>query len=231
MSPRPLAAASVLLLTTACRPPEGMERGPCSPEKTCNAGLTCLSEVCVAVPEDFCAQHQRPQPSPKAAPPGAPPPGAPAPGGRFDAVDLYRRRAMAVEALELLRRFRVGAKQYLQADHFDTSGRILPKRFPPAQTGWVPESPCCKHPAGKCPPVEELWRSSPWKELQIAMGHPHRFQVRYTGTGEGPQATATLEARADLDCNGKFSLYSVAVTIDGELDVVSKEPVIRDGLE
>jgi hypothetical protein len=48
----------VLLLAGCVSQPEpGAERGRCRPQGACNEGLTCLSDVCVKVPEDLCAKQ------------------------------------------------------------------------------------------------------------------------------------------------------------------------------
>lgn len=47
---------SILLCACAGRyepPARGEERGACFPDGTCNAGLTCLSDLCVELPDDF----------------------------------------------------------------------------------------------------------------------------------------------------------------------------------
>lgn len=52
----------VLLLAGCTKQPEpGTERGRCRPQGACNAGLTCLSDVCVKVPEDLRAKQQTPK--------------------------------------------------------------------------------------------------------------------------------------------------------------------------
>jgi len=54
MRPRPLALSllGMLGLLVGCSPPAGEERGACYPNGTCNAGLSCLSNVCVVVSAD-----------------------------------------------------------------------------------------------------------------------------------------------------------------------------------
>jgi hypothetical protein len=58
---RPNALIVLLLVGCVVQPEPGAERGPCRPQGTCNKGLTCLSDVCVKVPEDFCAKQRAPK--------------------------------------------------------------------------------------------------------------------------------------------------------------------------
>jgi tetratricopeptide (TPR) repeat protein len=46
-----------VLVGCVSQPEPGAERGRCRPQGTCNEGLTCLSDVCVKVPEDLCAKR------------------------------------------------------------------------------------------------------------------------------------------------------------------------------
>jgi tetratricopeptide (TPR) repeat protein len=50
----------LILVSCTVRPEPGAERGPCRPQGACNAGLTCLSDVCVKLPEDLCAKQRAP---------------------------------------------------------------------------------------------------------------------------------------------------------------------------
>jgi hypothetical protein len=63
--PRSLVVALTLALVavTSCRrtaskpaTPAGQERGPCRSDRTCDPGLTCLSELCVRPPAADCAK-------------------------------------------------------------------------------------------------------------------------------------------------------------------------------
>jgi len=47
----------LLLAGCVSQPEQGTERGRCRPQGACNAGLSCLSDVCVKVPEDLCAKQ------------------------------------------------------------------------------------------------------------------------------------------------------------------------------
>ena len=61
----------------------------------------------------------------------------------------YIRRSKTVEASDALSRIAIGAKSYFQSDHFDQSGTLQPKQFPPASKDWVPARiwpPGASHP-------------------------------------------------------------------------------------
>ncbi len=45
------AVVVLLALLPGCDPTPGVERGPCYPNGTCNAGLTCASQLCVRFPD------------------------------------------------------------------------------------------------------------------------------------------------------------------------------------
>jgi hypothetical protein len=73
MRKRCLLVPGLLAMMTACSsntPLAGTEKGACYRNNTCNAGLVCLSELCVRIPEaglPFDAQARRDSPLP---PPG-----------------------------------------------------------------------------------------------------------------------------------------------------------------
>ena len=46
------AAFAIVAFLGACSSPQGDERQSCFPNGTCNAGLACLSNVCVRLPAD-----------------------------------------------------------------------------------------------------------------------------------------------------------------------------------
>jgi hypothetical protein len=143
----------------------------------------------------------------------------------------YTRKAKTVEATEGLDKLTVGAKSFFQADHYDQNGLLEPKRFPRGKTGWAPKKPCCKQPHGRCQVTAKEWQASPWRELHFALSDPHYYQFRYASAGENKIATFTIEARADLDCNGVYSSYKMFGSVDDEYGVVVKGPVIQNELE
>jgi hypothetical protein len=182
--------------------------------------LTCLSGLCVKAP-----------PAQQTSPGEEPGQGGGAAAAAVAAFDKYKRRSMATEAVEGLAKLKAGARMYFQADHYGENGSLLPRRFPEGQTGWVPATPCCQQPDKRCQPDPSTWNKPPWRELHFALSDPHRYQWRYTAQGENVGATVTLEARGDLDCNGKYSSFKLQGEVSKEFEVVFKGPIITDELE
>jgi hypothetical protein len=143
----------------------------------------------------------------------------------------YTRRAKTVEATEGLEKIGLGAKAFFQADHYDRAGKLLQKQFPPGDTGWVPKRSCCGKAGSKCQPDQRAWNVSPWRELHFQLSDPHYYQFRYSSRGSNKQATFTAEARGDLNCDGRFSSYKVYGSVDAELNVTIRGPVIAGELE
>ena len=107
------------------------------------------------------------------------------------------------EAQEELHRMAISAQLYYQTDHPGRGGKIRKRHFPPTTT-WTPAAPCCKT-GGQCPARHKAWSQGTWKALNISMDAPHYFQYRFINQGR----RFMIEARADLNCDGKFSLYRI----------------------
>lgn len=139
----------------------------------------------------------------------------------------YLRKSKSIEATESLDKIKVGAKAFAQADHYDSSGTLLPPGFPVGDTGWTPKNRCCEGVRGKCQPDPATWVRPLWRALQFQQTIPHYYQYRYRGTRSGFVA----EARGDLDCDNIFSRYTIrgTRTPSGEVRVVG--PIIRNEIE
>lgn len=148
-----------------------------------------------------------------------------------EGFDTYLRKSKAVEATENLDKMQLGARSYFVADHFSKTGGLLPPGFPPGSTAWVPPAPCCKQPKGTCAPDPKIWESEPWRSLFFQISDPYRYQYRYRAQGTGKRATVTLEARGDLNCDGKFSSYTVTGKVGADAKPSFGEPVVVDPLE
>jgi type II secretory pathway pseudopilin PulG len=124
----------------------------------------------------------------------------------------YTRRSKSAEATLHLRALRAS----LQAHRIE---RKNPKQltFPPS-TGWTPATGCCGNANDTCAPGG--FDAPGWRALQFTISEPHRYQYRLTSEGRGQKARYTIEARGDLDCNGKFSSFKMTgdATSDGELE-------------
>ncbi len=143
----------------------------------------------------------------------------------------YTRKAKTVEATEGLDRLKVGARAYFQSERYDEGGKLLASRFPPGHTDWVPKTPCCKGATRRCIPADSEWSVEPWRSLRFSMSEPHYFQWRYRSAGEGRQAHFIVEARADLDCDGKYSSYKLGGQVDEGTNVVTRGPIITAEIE
>jgi type II secretory pathway pseudopilin PulG len=73
-------------------------------------------------------------------------------------------------------------------------------------TDWTPTSPCCSGPDKKCVGTSSPFTGPVWEALNFSIGDPFRFQYRVRTTKTG----FTVEARGDLDCNGKVSTFQRA---------------------
>lgn len=143
----------------------------------------------------------------------------------------YIRKSKTIEAMEGLDKLKAGAKAYYQSDHYDSNtGDLLPKRFPPGAAAWTPATTCCAQ-GQRCQPDASAWNKAPWLDLHFALADPHYYQFRYKSSGTNTAAKATLEARADLDCDGVYSSYLLELDVDEEYGVQSRGPIITDELE
>ncbi|PIE18100.1 MAG: hypothetical protein CSA65_06630 [Proteobacteria bacterium] len=82
------------------------------------------------------------------------------------------------------------------------------KRLPPGKTGWLPKKRCCQLPGGVCPP-RALAATALGKAGFRSYSPAHQW--RYTCNKKGDKAT--LEARADLDCDGRFATHKVEISL------------------
>jgi type IV pilus assembly protein PilA len=153
----------------------------------------------------------------------------------------YNRKSKTVEATEGLDKVNSGAKSYFQADHYDTSGNILPKYFP-SSVGWTPAigngaTKCCnastnpKCPGGDAESGVTDWNHNAWRALQFQLSDPHYFVFQYTSASSNKGATYTSEAAADLDCDSTSSSYKYLGSIDTEYGVAAKGPIIDNEID
>jgi type IV pilus assembly protein PilA len=131
----------------------------------------------------------------------------------------YIRKSKTVEATEALERISAGAR----------AAAAQKGTVPAGTTDWVPAGPCCMDltSAPKCSPKGQAWTAGPWSELRFSLPEPHYFQYRYAGGGK----RFTAEARADLDCDGIYSRYSIhgEIAPDGQVQV--RGPLIQNEIE
>jgi type IV pilus assembly protein PilA len=134
----------------------------------------------------------------------------------------YIRRSKTVEATMNLRRLFDGAVSYYESHH----GRF------PKSTPWTPAGLCCAGDGGKCQPDAHAWDAPTWKALGFSLNEAHYYQYRVVLEGKGKNTVLGLEARGDLDCDGKFSLYRREVRLDEQGNLTAGAGLImKDDLE
>jgi type IV pilus assembly protein PilA len=149
----------------------------------------------------------------------------------------YIRKAKTVEATDGLDKLNAGAKSYFQADHYSavaaSAGNILPKQFPQTEGITPPSNNCCAASAAapKCLPDATIWTRS-WNELRFQVADPHYYQWTWTnGGGTNRLAGYTVMATGNLDCDADLAQFSYVGTVDLELGVAAKGPIITNEIE
>jgi hypothetical protein len=189
-------------------PPQGSERGQCYGNGTCNAGLTCLSEVCVAAG----AATMKAGAGSAAPVPAATPRDLNAKATDAVPLDAARKRYAILsdktEATLQLNKIGKNAKRnYTEAGSFIVGG-----------TGLMPRSPCCQGPDHHCPANPGAWAADEaWRVLDFQIDEPSLFQYSYRSS-DGK--TFTAEAIGDLDCDGS------TITFRLEGSIIHGEPVV-----
>ena len=147
---------------------------------------------------------------------------------------LYIKRSRTAEAVAHLSRMWAGSVTYYEVDHYDESGRPLPRAFPARDREAPAESAreCGCLEGGRCPGGAAVWKDPAWTALQFSLPAPHLYIPRYSSSNTGGAATFTARATGDLDCDGHVAVFQREGRIDANGDVVgSKAPVISDELE
>jgi hypothetical protein len=116
----------------------------------------------------------------------------------------YIRLAKAAEASVQLGRL---AEAIRMLKLIDRKGKVR-------ATEWTPRTGCCGQKGDRCAPDPKAWQGPPWSTLGFTIDEPHYFQYRVQVDASGAAPRYTVEARADLDCNGKFSSYRRSITGD-----------------
>ncbi len=136
----------------------------------------------------------------------------------------YIRKSKTVEAVEALHKINLGAKQYYLTDHYDRSGNLMKKAFPPS----APLTPA-KVPCKKVTTPASAWKA--WEGLHFALTEPHYYAYAFTSAGTGVDATFTARAHGDLDCDGVLSTYEIRGSVNKEGDVKVLGPIITNEIE
>jgi hypothetical protein len=112
----------------------------------------------------------------------------------------YIRRSKTVEATMNTRRLsdavaQLSAQQWAQL----------------ADSDWTPAGSACGQPNGKLAADPAAWQREPWTTLGFGVTDARYYQYRVQRAADG----FIVEARGDLDCDGKFSNYRRLVKPDG----------------
>jgi len=137
-------------------------------------------------------------------------------------ISEKERRGMIRPIAEAMDKAKVGLREYFVVDHWSSAGTLVDKEFPKGNTGWTPSRPCCESEGNQCQRSMSLWDRSPWDAMKFRPSGKHRYQLKYSSTGKRNQSEYLLEARADLDCDGEFSLFRLTGRIDSEGAVVTQ---------
>ncbi len=123
------------------------------------------------------------------------------------AYQRYLRKSKAVEADIQLGRLIEGIRMLRLVN---TKGKTTLH-----PTEWTPRTGCCGQAKNRCAPDPKAWAGPPWSLLGFAIDEPHWFQYRVQVDSSGNTPRYSVEARADLDCDGKFSSYKRTIGPDG----------------
>jgi hypothetical protein len=88
-----------------------------------------------------------------------------------------------------------------------------------AETDWTPAGSACAQPNKKFPANAAVWQGEPWATIGFSVTEPHYYQYRLRRDAGG----FAVEARGDLDCDGKFSHFQRAVQPDGAGPLVTED--------
>jgi type IV pilus assembly protein PilA len=132
----------------------------------------------------------------------------------------YIRRSKTTEAGMNVRKMFDASVAYYEAEHATSTGAILAKQFPAAQT-WTPTTNCGAQTGGKCAPVPSNWQTGTWQALNFAVDDPHYYQYQFAVVANTGAAgdSANCEAQGDLNGDAKFSLFRRTVTVLADLSL------------
>ncbi|MCB9788528.1 MAG: hypothetical protein H6744_17745 [Deltaproteobacteria bacterium] len=149
------------------------------------------------------------------------------------AFTKYMKRAKTSEAPAEMDRIYRAAERYYTTPRYAADGSRLPCAFPPS-VGLTPSAgTCCAKLGGpdadgdgRCDGDAAAWDSPTWKALEFAPQGPHTFVYAFDSSGEGGEATFTVTAHADLDCDGIQSTFQRMAF--GDPDAPAGECALRD---
>jgi hypothetical protein len=132
----------------------------------------------------------------------------------------YQKKAKSTEAVVNVKKIFMGAQAY-----YEETGAFPPN---PAQAGAVPALGSCCSSGGKCAPNPTLWTDSTWQALKFSMDDPHVYYYEYKTAGTGKDATFSVDAYGDLDCNGVYSTFEMIGSVTPDGTVTGAAGLFRD---
>ncbi len=134
----------------------------------------------------------------------------------------YIRRSKTVEAAMNVRKLYDATVAYYEAEHASAAGGIVAKQFP-SGVAWNPaQGACCAQVGKKCDPTTVTWNGGTWQALTFSVDDPFYYSyetVNTTGTGAAAGDIYNLQASADLNCDGTYSLFQRTSTVMADFSI------------
>ena len=148
----------------------------------------------------------------------------------------YTRKSKAAEAPINIKAIATGALAWYSADHSDQQGRPLPKHFPNAKSPWEVRADKNNEPwARVCGLFKKnvtTWHRAPWTQLRFSIAKAHWYHYHFDQSGVNENATYTIEANSDLDCDGVLSTYkTVGIVHKKSGEILRSQLLVVNGLE
>ena len=131
----------------------------------------------------------------------------------------HMRMARTVEATMMLDVIKKGASAYYASPRSAADGSRLPCQFPKS-VGITPAAvSCCeadqdKDQDGRCDANPRAYDSPTWNAVNFGLASQHMFLYSFTSSGVLADATATISAFGDQDCDGIISTFHLV--LDGD---------------
>lgn len=128
------------------------------------------------------------------------------------------------EARTNLRALASGATMFYQVDRYDNTGQPIEARRFPASVDPTPAMTCCRELGGpdfdndnKCDARAGGWEAPGWVEAKFGIMGEHYFVYEMINNGKvDKEASISLRASGDPECDGTPVTYEVIVSVDAE---------------